>query len=118
MLILLLERSTDRLGTLLDGAVVDGVNVVNGECNILDTITVEGEMVREDLVVGVQGRLEDECDGILLDDVRADVAVAVLEAAVGDLLEAEAGGVVGSCLLGVSDPEDDMVESLVVSDVL
>lgn len=48
----------------------------------------------------------------------ADITVAGLEAAVGDLLEAEASAVEGSSLLGVSDPEDDVVESLVVSNVL
>lgn len=108
----------DRAGTLLDGAGVDGVDIVDGESDILDTVTVDGEVVREDLVVGVEGGLEDEGDGILLDDVGADVAGAGLEARVGDLLEAEAGGIEGGGLLGVSDPEGDMVESLVVSDVL
>lgn len=118
VLILQLMGSLDRASALLDGAGVDGVDIVDGEGDILDTVTVEGEVVREDLVVGVEGRLEDEGDGILLDDVGADVAGAGLETRVGDLLEAEAGGVEGSGLLGVSDPEGDMVESLVVSDVL
>jgi hypothetical protein len=31
------------------------VDIVDGEGNILDTVTVEGEVVGEDLVVGVQG---------------------------------------------------------------
>ena len=118
MLILQLVGGLDRASALLDGTGVDGVDIVDGEGNILDTVTVEGEVVGEDLVVGVEGRLEDEGDGILLDDVGADVAGAGLKARVGDLLEAEAGGIEGSSLLGVSDPEGDMVESLVVSDVL
>lgn len=118
VLVLLLEGGADGLGTLLDGAVVDGLDIVDGEGNILDTITVEGEVVGEDLVVGVQGRHEDKGDLVLLDDVGADITVTGLEAAVGDLLEAEASAVEGSSLLGVSDPEDDVVESLVVSNVL
>lgn len=118
VLILQLVGSLDGASALLDGAGVDGVDIVDGEGDILDTVTVNGEVVGEDLVVGVEGRLEDEGDGILLNDVGADVAGAGLEARVSDLLEAEAGGVEGSGLLGVSDPEGDMVESLVVSDVL
>lgn len=118
VLVLLLEGSADGLGALLDGAVVDGLDIVDSEGNILDTITVESEVVGEDLVAGVQGRHEDEGDLVLLDNVGADITVAGLEAAVGDLLEAEAGAVEGSSLLSVSDPEDDVVESLVVSNVL
>jgi len=118
VLILLLEGGADRLGTLLDGAVVNGLDIINSEGNILDTVTVQGQVVREDLVVGVQGRLEDEGDSVLLDDMGADITVSGLETTVGDLLEAEAGAVERGGLLGVADPEDDMVESFVVTERL
>jgi hypothetical protein len=118
VLVLLLKGSTDGLGTLLDGTVVDGVNIIDSEGYILDTITMEGEVVREDFVVGVKGGLEDKGNFILLDNMGADIAVTGLETTVGNLLESKAGGVEGSSLLGISDPEDNVVESFVVSNVL
>jgi len=115
VLILLLVGGTNRLGALLDSTVVDGMNIINSKGNISDTVAVEGEVVGELLVVGVQRRLEDEGDPILTDNVRADIAGSSLKTAVSNVLETEASGVEGGSLLGIADPEDDVVESIVVA---
>lgn len=41
---------------------------------------------------------------LIFDDMGADGPLAGFEALVGKVLEAEAGGVVGGSLLGVTDP--------------
>lgn len=46
------------------------------------------------LVQGAQGRGQDEGDGAVADDMRADGSVAGFEAAVGEAFEAHAGDVV------------------------
>jgi hypothetical protein len=66
IVILELGGLQDRDGTALDGQLVNSARVLDGEGNILDTITVLRELLGKGLIVGVIGRdeLEDdlECD--------------------------------------------------------
>ena len=95
--------------------VEDGIDGVDFECNILDTVAVllqvvvnfsqlllflGGETV--DLVEGAQRRSEDEGDVSVANDVGADISVTGFKTTVGDALEAHACDVVRSGLFGVT----------------
>jgi hypothetical protein len=68
------------------------------------------------LVVGLKGRLENVANISIADHVRDNVSVASLESLVGDVFESHSCGVVRSSLLGVSNPEFDVIEAIEDSD--
>ena len=91
---------------------MDGGGVVAREGNVLDTISVMLVVLTHLAVVGLEGGLEDIADFSITDNVRADISVSSLEALVGDVLESHSGGVVRSSLLGVSNPEFNVIEAV------
>jgi len=91
---------------------VDGGGVVAREGNVLDTISVMLVVLAHLVVSGLEGGLEDIADFSIADDVRDNVSVSGLEALVGDVLESHSGGVVRSSLLGVSNPEFNVIEAV------
>jgi hypothetical protein len=93
------------------GGVVGVGRVGNPERDHARPVAVAGVVLR-DLVVGRQRAGEDEPDAALLEDVRGAVAQAGLEPRVGDLLEAEGARVVVRGLLGVADPQLDVVDAV------
>lgn len=66
-----------------------------------------------ELVQGAQWGGQDEGDGAVADDMRADAAIAGFETAVGEAFEAHAGDVVGGGLFGVADVPVYMVVTFV-----
>lgn len=91
---------------------MDGGGVVAREGNVLDTISVMLVVLAHLAVVGLEGGLEDIADFSIADDVRDDVSVSSLEALVGDVFESHSGGVVRGSLLGVSNPELNVIEAV------
>jgi hypothetical protein len=62
--------------------------------------------------VGVQRRAEGVADFSVLDNMGAHISVTGLKSLVSDIFESHSGGIVSSGLLGVSNPESDMVKSI------
>src|SRR2546426_1022583 len=71
-----------------------------------------------DLAVGTERSGEDEADVVLDQDVAGAVPHAGLQARVGDRDEAPQGPIVRGGLLGVGDPEFDVVDALEREEVL
>ena len=83
---------------------------------VADAVAVLHLVVTHLGVARNEGRLEDEENVLLADDPRHNVALAGLEAAVRHVLEAEAGAVPRSGLLGVADPQGNVVKAVVNTD--
>ena len=71
-----------------------------------------------DLAVRTEGCREHEADVVLDQDIAGAVPHAGLQARVGDRGEAPQGPIVGGRLLGVGDPELDVVDALEGEEVL
>ena len=110
-LVLLHVRLRDSARAALDGLAVGLRRIGDGEGDVLDAVAVR-EHVLGDLVVAAQRGGEDEPDVPLLDHVRRAVAHAGLGAGVGGQLEAERVLVEVGGLLGVADPELEVVPAL------
>ena len=91
----------------------DAVQVLNGEGDVLDAVTMKGQVLAHHLGrLGVRlvARLEDEEDVVLADDVAGHAPLPCLQALVGHRLKAQPSTVVGGGLLGIAHPPLDMVE--------
>ena len=111
MLVGLLPRLAHAGRAALDGGGVGVGGVGDRQCDHARAVAVEGVVLR-DLVAGGEGAGEDEPDAPLLEDVRGAVAQPGLEAGVGHLPEAEGARVEVGGLLGVADPELDVVDAV------
>ena len=87
------------------------LDVVARQCNCFDAVAVKGA-VAIDLAVGRVGAGEHETGGALCHYVARPLAVAGLQAALGDRLEAERLVVKVGRLLGVADVELNVVVAL------
>lgn len=113
MLILEGLRLSDRSSATLDGLLVDARGIIDMEGNVLDAITVLRVMGIEFLVAcGIERRSERELDLAIMDNMGGPLSVASLEASVGKILEAEACTVEGSGLLGITNPEGNVIEGM------
>ena len=101
-----------------DGAAVDRLlenacGIINGESNVLDTITRLGLLSMEHLVsLLAKGRLEGKLDITIVNDVSRKIAVASLETFIGKELESETGAVKACGLFGVADPESHVIKAV------
>mmetsp|Transcript_19254 Transcript_19254/g.29532 ORF Transcript_19254/g.29532 Transcript_19254/m.29532 type:complete len:368 (+) Transcript_19254:150-1253(+) len=107
----------DGGGSSLDGLLENASGIINGESNILDSVSVLVVVGGEILVSSrVQRGSEGKDDSSLSHNVGGEFSVSSLESLVGEVLEAESGAVEGSGLLGVANPEPNVVESMEDSD--
>jgi hypothetical protein len=104
-------RLGDAAGATLDGFAVGLARVRNEERDVLGRVAVGGGEA-DDLAVAAEAAREHEPDLALLEDVRGAVADAGLRACVGDPVEAERLLVPVRRLLGVPDPELEVVPAL------
>ena len=74
--------------------------------------------VLRDLAAGCQRRGEDEPDVVLDQHVAGSITDAGLQPRVGDRGEAPQGPIVGGRLLGVADPELDVVDAFEGEEIL
>ena len=107
------RRSRAALGRLLPGR----GGVVDGEGDVVHAVAVLVDVLR-DLAVGAERRGEDEADVVLDQHVAGAVPNAGLQARVSDGGEAPQGPIVGGRLLGVGDPELDVVDALEGQEIL
>mmetsp|Transcript_30911 Transcript_30911/g.35210 ORF Transcript_30911/g.35210 Transcript_30911/m.35210 type:complete len:224 (-) Transcript_30911:67-738(-) len=105
-----LFRSRHTLGASGNSLVVDSTSIIDSESNISDTITVSGLMSRHLSVVSQRG-FENEVDVILLNNMGADRSLTGFQTLVSNIVETESGSVEGGGLLGVSNPENAVIES-------
>ena len=104
-------RLDGRLGAAAHGLVEGEVGVVDEERDVDDAVAVSADVLGGGMVVA-QRRGDDEADLPLPQHVRGGVAVAGLEAGVGELRKAEGLAVEKSGLLGVARPQLDVVDPL------
>ena len=101
----------DAARAALDGLTVGSGRVGDGQGDVLDAVAVLEHMLR-DLVVAVESGGEDEADVALLDHVGRAVADAGLGPRVRGQVEAERVLVEVGGLLGVADPELEVIPAL------
>ena len=111
VLVGLVVRLDQAGGALHDRVRVRLVDVRHFERDVDDAVAVDG-VVRGRLGAGVHGADQHEAGRAGGQDVLGVVAVALLGAAVGDDVHAEAGRVVVRGLLRVADVEPHVVEAL------
>jgi len=70
---------TNGFSATRDGLVVDTSSIVNSESNVLHTVTVLGVVLRELLVVGLQGGLEGENNIASTDNMGAELTLTSLK---------------------------------------
>lgn len=95
----------------------DARGVIYGECHVAHPVAVFGNVCIHLHLARIQRRLKDKENPILTDDMRDDVAMIRLQSAIGDTLKAKARAVKGRCLLGIPDPKDHMVKSVILSNL-
>src|SRR5205807_1802289 len=99
------------------GLVEGEVGVVDEKSDVDDAVAVSADVFGGEMVVA-QRRGEDKADFPLAEDVRGGVAVAGLEASIGELRETEGVAVEERRLLGIARPELDVVDALELERVL
>ena len=107
----------DAAGSALDGFVVRARRFGHAQCDVLDAVAVACTRARN-LVSGMQRTGDDKADLPLLQDVARPVADACLRPGVGGASEPECLLVVEGCLLGVPDPELDVIPAVERHEVL
>jgi hypothetical protein len=72
---------------------------------------VRPQVLRHEDMVRVQCTLKDNLHVSLPHDMRHNITVSRLQATVSDMLEAKASGVPRRRLLGITDPENKVIEA-------
>src|SRR4029453_13973992 len=110
VLVLVVARLEHAGGAPLGGGGIGGGGVGHGQGDVADPVAVAGDVVG-DLGAGPQGAGQDQPDRPLPEDPGGAVAQAGLGPGVGDRGEAEPGAVEVGRLLGVADPQLDVVDA-------
>ena len=116
-LVLANGRLADAVRSALDGFVIGACRLRHAQCDVLHAVAVAVRVLRN-LVSGMQRTGDDKADLPLLQDVARPVAHACLRAGVGGASETECLLVVEGRLLGVPDPELDVIPAVERHEVL
>lgn len=102
----------DRLSATFDCLLIDAGCIINTEGNIPNTITVLLKVVSYLHVTGVQCGNEGVNDFSIPNHVCASISLTSLKALVSNVFKSHTGGVIASSLLGISDPEFNVIEGV------
>src|SRR4029450_289750 len=110
VLVLVVGGLLDPAGASCGGGVLGGGGVGHAQGDVADPVAVAGDVLG-DLGAGAKRAGQQQPDRPLLEHPGGVVAQAGLGAGVGDRGEAEPGAVEVGRLLGVADPQLDMVDA-------